>query len=219
MIPTARKGGRHYLAVIGVVRPSRAVKDRAQLQKRIEKGLAAANRESGSAVAAEFVVTLGDEFQGLLADPAAAMRTLVRLESAMPGIDIRYALGWGTLATPLKDIALGMDGPCFHAAREALTRGKRHDRWVTVAGWGPERDEILNGIFALMGAVRAGWTPTQADTVALMRRSATQIEAAAARNVSTSTVNKALRGALYKPMIEIERAVERVLARFALESE
>jgi hypothetical protein len=212
---SAEQGEARFLAVIGDIRGSRETRARAQLQTRLAADLARVNRELKGALAAGFVITLGDEFQGLLADPAAAVRALISLEAALAGIPIRYGLGWGALATARRKLAIGMDGACFHAAREALSREKRLDRWVTVSGFGPEEDAALNGIYSLMGAVRAGWTPTQAATVALMRRLSVQKEVAAARGVTVSTVHKALSGALYVPMTEAERAAGGLLARFA----
>lgn len=216
MLDSAQKGEPRFLAVIGDICRSRDSKRRAQLQKQIESGLQQTNRELKKSLAAGFVVTLGDEFQGLLADPGAGMRALISLESALPNIPIRYALGWGELATEIRRLAVGMDGPCFHAAREAMTRGKRLDRWVTVSGFGADQDDVVNGIFALIGSVRAGWTPIQAQTITLMRHYETQKQVAAARKVAVSTVSKALAGALYGPMIEAEKAMEKILAKFAI---
>jgi len=212
MTKSTEKGVRGYLAVIGDIRRSRETTNRARLQKQVETGLQKANALLKGKLASRFVITLGDEFQGLLIHPESAMEALISLEAVMAGIEIRYGLGWGRLDTALRRDAIGMDGPCFHAARNALVSGKKLDRWVTVSGWSPERDEVLNGIFSLMGAVRAGWTPTQAATVALMRKATTQMEVAERRNVAVSAVNKALKGALYRPMIEAEHAVERILA-------
>jgi len=215
MAGLAQKGETRYLAVIGDVRRSREAKERAELQKRLEAGIQLVNRKQKNVLAAGFVITIGDEFQGLAGDPAAIMRVLVALETALPGVPLRYGLGWGALTTELRSRAVGMDGPCFHAAREAITTGKKLDRWVTVAGFGAEEDEILNGILSLIGAVRAGWTSTQAHTVALMRQLPTQKKAAAERGVAVSTVHKALSGALYGPVTEAERAVERLVTMFA----
>lgn len=215
MTGLAKRGERRYLAVIGDVRRSRQAKERAEIQKRLETGIQLINRKHKGALASGFVITLGDEFQGLLADPVALIRILAALEAALAGVSLRYGIGWGELTTGLKPHAVGMDGRCFHAAREALTNGKKLDRWATVSGFGSAEDEILNGILGLIGAVRAGWKPIQAQTVALMRQFPTQKEAAAARGVAISTVNKALAGALFGPVVEAERAVERLIAAFA----
>lgn len=204
---------RHYLAVIGDMRRSRHAEHRAELQKLMERGLEKINGEFSEALGAGFVVTLGDEFQGLLKDPGEALRVLVALDSAFTGdITIRYGLGWGVVSTEFRELALGMDGPCFHNAREAVEAGKRADRWATVSGFGDD-DELLNGVLWLAGAVRGRWTGVQRETVEQVRAARTQRAVAEARGVNESSVSQALKAALHEPVLAAERAVETILER------
>jgi hypothetical protein len=188
---------------------------RADVQRALEEGLALVNDQLGPELSARFVVTLGDEFQGLLRVPELAIDTLNRLDEALDGMPLRYAAGWGVLSTPLRPHAVGMDGPCFHAARDALARGKRERRWATVEGFGAEPDRILNAILGLLGEVRARWKPTQAATVRAMRHAATQKEVAADRGVTESTVSKALKSAMFDAVLETEQALALLMSRFA----
>jgi hypothetical protein len=207
----SQKGECSHLAVIGDLRRSRALADRAAVQQRLEAALVQVNRDLADELSAAFVVTLGDEFQGLLRRAAAAIPALMALDGALGDLPVRYSLGWGALATRLRPEAVGMDGPCFHAARSALEMGKREQRWVTASGFGPRHDAILNGMLRLMGEVRDRWTRTQAATVRAMRGAPTQKEVAAQRGVSESTVSKALKGAMYDAMIEAEAALTTLL--------
>jgi len=211
----AKKGEDFFLAVIGDIRGSRQSDDRQALQQRLEAGLVATNQQYRSALAAEFVITLGDEFQGLLRVPGAAMEVVVTLEAALPEIPICYGMGWGTLTTSLRSQAVGMDGPCFHAARDTLEWGKRAKQWVTVQDFGTGNDAILNSFLNLMGGVRARWKRRQAETVALMRNARYQKDVAATRGVVESVVSDTLKAALYGPMVEAERALAQLLERFA----
>lgn len=206
------KGECCYLAVIGDLRRSRALPARAAVQQRLETELAQVSRALADELSSAFVITLGDEFQGLLRRPEAAMPALSILEERLPDLPVRYAFGWGALATRLRPEAIGMDGPCFHAARDALELAKREQRWAAVRGFGERHDAILNGMLRLLGEVRGRWTHTQAATVRAMRRAHTQREVAAQRGVSESTVSKALKGAMYDATIEAEAAVTALLA-------
>lgn len=211
MTELTEKGEVRYLAVIGDLRRSRALTARAAVQQRLETGLARVNRVLADELSAAFVVTLGDEFQGLLRRPEAAMPALALLEEELADLPVRYAFGWGALATRLRPEAVGMDGPCFHAARAALDLAKREQRWVAVRGFGERHDAVLNGILRLLGEVRTRWTRTQAATVRGMRRAHTQREVAAQRGVSESTISKALKGAMYDATVEAEAAVTMLL--------
>ena len=207
-------GETRYLAVIGDVRRSRVAPQRAELQKLMERGLEEINREFADELAAGFVITLGDEFQGLLAGPGQALKVLVALEEVLGETPVRYGLGWGTISTELRELALGMDGPCFHRAREAVGESKRADRWVTVSGLGSD-DEILNGLLWLVGAVRGRWTSVQRETVEQVRVAQTQREAAAVRGVHESSVSQALKAALHEPVLAAERSAEILLGRYS----
>jgi hypothetical protein len=202
-----------HLVVIGDIRASRRVPERAAVQASLEHALEAINGGFREEITAGFVVTLGDEFQGVLARPSAAVDVLLALEWALEDIQVRYGLGWGTISTGLRELAVGMDGPCFHNAREAVVAGKRADRWVSVSGFGDD-DEVLNGLFWIIGAVRGQWTEVQRQTVHEVRSARTQRAAAAARNVSEATVSKALKSALHEPVLAAERAVTAVLRRY-----
>jgi hypothetical protein len=210
------KGEQMYLAMIGDISGSRKTKDRAGLQTALEKAILSINKRMGQKLAARFVVTLGDEFQGLLRAPSDVVEALIRLEEYLPSIDVKYGIGWGTLSTELKQKAIGMDGPAYHRAREALSRGKERGRWVTASGFGEEGDMILNGIFGIIDAIRQGWTDRQRVTISKVRQSKTQKEAAAALGVVPSVVSEALTAARYHAVREAEDALALLLAKFGI---
>jgi hypothetical protein len=207
------KADTNYVVIIGDIRGSRQMPRRAEFQKVMEQRLEAINRDFGEKLAAAFVVTLGDEFQALLRRPEDVMDVLVALDFAFPrDTPIRYGIGWGPISTELRDRAVGMDGPCFHNAREAVQRGKRDDRWATVLGLG-EDDRTINALLRLVGEVRSRWTDVQRATVEQTRRSRTQREVAAARGVNESSVSQALKAAMHEPVMEAEEAVVELLRR------
>ncbi len=213
---TLAEKGKFFLALIGDLQASRASENRSLLQQRLETGLQRINRRHAADRAARFVVTLGDEFQGLLHEPRALMRLITSLDESLRGLAIRYGVGWGGLSTPLKPDAIGMDGPCFHAARAALQRSKREKRWLTVCGFGDEEDTILNSLFGLMGALRSQWTVRQTEAVATRRRTKTLKEAARMLDIQEPTLHKALKAAHYTTLCEAEKAMATLLERFAI---
>ena len=207
-----------YAAVIGDIRSSRGMPDRAAVQVRLEATLDSVNAEFGDRLAAGFIVTLGDEFQGVLLRAADLVSVVNSVDAGLRGIPLRFAVGWGGVSTAIRERAVGIDGPCFHRAREAMTKGKRDGRWVTLSGFGELEDELLNAIFWLMGEVRAGWTDIQAETVAAARHAESQKAVAAARGRHTSTVSKALKSALFEPIMAAERAAAVLLSNVDAES-
>lgn len=203
----------NYAAIIGDIRKSRELPGRAGIQEKLELALESVNARFSDELVARFVVTLGDEFQGLACRAESLVRVINALDTELSGVPVRFALGWGTVTTDIRERAVGIDGPCFHHARDAMDVGKRDRRWATFSGFGDLEDEILNAFFWLMGEVRSGWTDIQAETVAVARDAESQKEVAARRGRHTSTVSKALKSALFEPLVAAERAAESVLSR------
>jgi len=207
-----KPGERPYIAVIGDLVASRMLDRRDEAQEKVVAVLQQANEVWESELEAGFVVTIGDEFQGLLRRPDRAFDVIASLEQGLGGIRTRYGIGLGTVRTELLPTALGMDGTAFHCARDAVERGKREDRWITVAGFGDDRDYLLNGVLRLMGGIRWAWTRVQAETVFAVRTTPTQKLVAKARQVSEATVSKALKAALYEQFAEGEELVATLLS-------
>lgn len=238
---TGRGGGEPihpYLALIGDVVGSRELEDRAGVQRRLRGLLESLNRELGAPgeddlgggspadpdgarrvkrdgppLAAPLAVTAGDEIQGLLLRSDAAVDVLVRLADELHPVRVAWGLGAGELETDLGgDVSL-LDGPCFHRARTALEGAAKDGAWARVVGLGPAVDGGLSALFRLMGAVREGWTDTQARYVRTAR-GRLQKEVAERFDVSPSVVSESLKAARYRDMLAAEEAARALLARF-----
>jgi hypothetical protein len=100
------------------------------VQARFASAVEKMNREFKKEIASKFLITLGDEFQGLLLSPAESYRLVRRFQDLMEPVSFSFGIGVGTLSTPLKNDALGMDGEAFHRARMALADAKKRRRRV-----------------------------------------------------------------------------------------
>lgn len=199
-----------YYALIGDLVGSRDLEDRAEVQVRLAEGI----RELNATLLAEVVVplklTAGDEAQGLLDDPEVSLDIIIRLSDAVFPARISWGLGRGGLATELVDDVAMLDGPCFHRAREAVERAKRSSEWLAVRGL-PEPDgRVLAGLMNLIGAIRSGWTPRQAEVVQ-EARTKKQVRVAEELGVHRSTISRTLSSASYGPVIEGEEAARALL--------
>src|SRR5690606_5993776 len=78
-----------------------------------------------------------------------------------------------------REETVGMDGPVFHAAREAVeaSRAAHGDRPV-FAGFGAAPDRVLTGIAAGISTIRGRWTDRQREGALLLREGRTQAEVA-----------------------------------------
>ena len=157
--------GSIYLAVIGDVIRSRDVKDREALQQNLRLAIERVNNRHGETIAAGFVLTIGDEFQGLLRHVAGLEALLADLRAAVHPIELRFGMGLGGLDTPLERVALGMDGSCFHRARSAIERATQRRTEIEVETGNADTSFHIYAL--LYSGMRRGWTARQRQVMDL----------------------------------------------------
>ena len=180
-----------YAALIGDIRGSRQLDDRAEAQRSLREALASVTQLLGEAVEADLVITTGDEFQGLFARPNAAIEALSRVDEHLPELAFRFGIGWGGLTTDVEPEAVGMDGPCFHRARAALDDAPGTST-VGVAGVDEALDAHAATVLGLVQAKRSDWTPTQCRYALAFRDADTQQAIAERFDRSKSSVSESL---------------------------
>lgn len=119
-VRTLAHGPAGYAAVIGDLVASRRAEERTRLHGGVAASLDAVNRDLGSIQ--PLTPTLGDEFQGVYADLASALRACLLVRLRLKGlVEVRFGVGWGGIVELEADReALGQDGPAWWSAREAI---------------------------------------------------------------------------------------------------
>lgn len=205
-----------YVAIIADIVDSRRITgaQRRDLQQRIELLLTEINREFAAAIAAKFLITIGDEFQGLLRSGVIIPELMRRLETNLPDITLRTGIGYGTIETDLRASAVGMDGPVWHAARAAIEEAKRDDRLGGVfQGFGAEEDLVHNGFARVLHLLRTRLTDKQRTLMNALLGGETQKQLSRSTGVSKQAVSKQARAAGVEAYREAELAWRSVLER------
>jgi hypothetical protein len=138
-----------------------------------------------------FERTVGDEFQGVLDDPAALVTSLERLLRAGAW---NIGIGIGTVETPLPDQARAGRGPAYLAAREAVTAAKASPWHVrAVAGDPDERGDRVRALESavwLWAALLGRRTPRGWEVSDLVDQGLTYDETASRLFISQSAVSQ-----------------------------
>lgn len=206
------------VAVIGDLTASRELgaDRRRRVQGRLEELVADLNREFEASLLARLTITLGDEFQGVLSDPGVLPDLTWRLAVGLPEMRIWTGVGRGAIETELREEAMGMDGPAFHRAREAVEEAKASRRHGGVfVGFGDD-DPVLGGLARLVDRLRTDLTDAQVEAVELARRGTTQREIAERLGVTPQAVSQRLAAAGWEALREGEEALEILLRRWAV---
>lgn len=152
-----------YLALVGDIKRSRSLANRALVQERLEAVCGQLNRDADALdLLSPLTVTLGDEFQALFGSAGALWRVVFAVEAALQveegaAVSLRFGIGLGELSTPVNEkAAIGMDGPAFYRAREAIDSLKQDDRCYRVGGL-RRRDAMVGHALDYISFQRAGW--------------------------------------------------------------
>src|SRR5436309_15577250 len=111
-----------YVGVIGDFVRSRQIapQARSSLQRRLGRTLQQINSHFAPSLAAKFLITIGDEFQGLLRNHVVLPDLVQELEINLPDANMRLVIGKGDLYTDRGQHESAMDVPDGHAARRQL---------------------------------------------------------------------------------------------------
>ncbi len=196
-----------YYAVIGDLVASRHYENRFELQEKLKKILSEINIEYSDDIGANFVITLGDEFQGLLNQPLHLFQIIDKIRFSMYPVKIRIGIGIGDINTRIdRGQAIGADGPAYHYAREAIEeirkneisqRRKLQDVKIA-AGQKAEYLDLINSNLSLCSCLENSWTEKQFETIALiLYKQISQKEAAKKIGISASSIQRRLNSAHY----------------------
>lgn len=208
---------KNYVAVIGDIVQSRALSStqRMELQLEFARALQGVNTKYAGSIASRFIITVGDEFQGLLEDASVVPDLIWEIEDAMDQVEFRFGIGYGSLTTGLKPDAIGMDGPSFHTAREAIVLAKKEKKLGGVfVGFGASEDCILNGYARMLWYHRHEWNSTQREVARQLRSGRVPAQISDALGISQQAVSSRVQSAGWNVYQEAERGWREALEKF-----
>jgi DNA-binding CsgD family transcriptional regulator len=193
MSSVTRTSRRDYIAIIGDMVNSRDFTraQRARIQIRFTGLVEKFNHRFQSSLRSQFVVTLGDEFQGLMKDPSVITDIIWDLEQRRELPQFRVGIGFGQIDTKIPDKAINLDGPAFHNARAAIELAKAQGLLGGVfLGFGDKIDVIANGTARLLRFQVDRCTDKQLEIMGYLRKGATQIEIASKLRIKPQAVSQ-----------------------------
>ena len=161
-----------YYAIIGDIKNSKEIDNRYEVQNKLKKILDDINLKY---IKANFLITLGDEFQGLLNSPAFAIEIVKYIQRELYPVKLRFGIGIGEISTAINQkAAIGADGPAFYAAREIINFLKNEEKHlknqapdIQIKYYNSKSIEIdeINIMLALIKVIEDSWTDKQRYTI------------------------------------------------------
>lgn len=190
-----------YIAIIGDMKQSQKMNNRSEVQNKLKQVLEEINNKYISDISSKFIITLGDEFQGLLGNGVNTMNMVSDIERKMHPVKIRFGIGIGKITTDVnKEMALGADGPGYYKARNAIKYLKDNEKKKQAIAadirFEVESDNqattiMLNTILALMTAIKESWSDRQREIIwDMLEHQDTQMDVAKRLKIQQPAVQK-----------------------------
>src|SRR5229473_4015370 len=189
-------------------------RQRPSVQKRFKEFVDYLNGTYSRAILSRFVITLGDEFQGILSSATAIPDLMWDIDHRFSDRNLRVGMGFGVLDTPIQKEARNVDGPALHMSRAAIQTAHEKRRYGGVfLGFG-ELDTVMNGLARILWFQRRRLTQTQLRIAELLRRGQSQSDAAKELSISRQAISKQVVSIGWWPYAEAEEAWRVLLDRY-----
>lgn len=216
----------NYIAVIGDLVASRSMspEERQQVQERFQAALDEVNQHFSKEIAALFLITVGDEAQGLLKKIDRLYAILRQIQIKLFPAEIVFGVGVGTLTTEVGEFAIGADGPAFHRARQALTEakserkeyGKAIVRDVKFLSENPVLDPVVNALFLALAVLRRHWTEKQTRVLNWLEQGKAQKEVSEMLEIALSNVNRTIESTNFREYEQVVEGLQAILSNDAV---
>ncbi len=197
-----------YIALIGDIKSSKKIEERKKVQDKLKYTLDKINQDYKDDISSKFIITLGDEFQGLLKRGKNVIKIVEQIQLNMHPIAIRFGIGIGAVTTEINyDMSIGADGPTYYKAREAIEFLKENElknkTYVSDIRVEVEEDtnqiaDMINTILSLLTVLKENWTDRQREIILdFLKNQDSQKKTAKRLGIVQSTVQRGLKGGNY----------------------
>lgn len=211
------------IAIIGDIKESKKLNssNRGFYQRKLKEELDKINKKYKEEIQSNFVITLGDEFQGVLKSATVLFEIIEMVQFVMDPILMRFGIGIGKIFTDINRLAsIGADGPAYHRARNSISMMKdsRDDiQNIYLDTADPIKDFELNSHLYWVCNNFNNWTQLQRNIIKYKETnpSLTQTEIASLLKINQSLVSRSLKASRYdnyvKSKISISQILENIL--------
>ena len=198
-----------YCAIIGDIIDSKKIDDRKKVQNTLNTILDMINNKYKTDIKSKFIITLGDEFQGLLSRPDNVMEIVDMIKHGLNPTKIRIGIGIGEIKTDIHiDKSMSSDGPAYYAARDAIESirkmNKKYEQSksdIKIFEYGEVVDRLglVNATLSLCYFIEKGWSQKQREVIKMLleNNNNTQMEIADKLGINKSSVQRRITSSGY----------------------
>lgn len=203
---------RPVTVINGDIKSSRKMRrmERYEWQLFLKSSLVQLNEQYSDEIDVPFMITKGDEFQGVLKNLADVNKIICKFEQLTYPLEVRFGVGYGIIQKMGSNITIEMDGPAFHRASKALTIAKQKKRAVWFNTTSHDFDLTVNTIYLLIFAIKKKWSKISFNRYWKYKEFGTYERVARAEGVTAQAVWDSLHNAHAMDVIEAEKVLEKI---------
>lgn len=202
-----------FAVIIADIKGSKKMEDRERYEWQLflKSAIVQINEKYADTIEAPFMITKGDEFQGVLKSLTVVNHIMSSFERLLFPLILRYGVGFGTIQKMGSNIPIEMDGPAFHRANAALSLAKKKKHVVHFNSGNNHFDLNINTIFSLLYAIKNRWSEINYKRYWKYKDLGTYDRVAEQEGVSPQAVWDSLRNANAIDVINAEQALNDIL--------
>jgi|SRR5688572_20578493 hypothetical protein len=203
-----------YAVIMGDIVGSEHAASVKAMHNAFNRAVTSANKRHGADIASPLIITLGDEFQGLVLSLSKAwdVAASMRLRLLQDGVSCRFVIGVAKPQTPINPKrAWNMMGPGLADARERLNDKQATNAYRFSLPDDALSADLLDAIGDALTEVESDWTPTQLSYYAASRSERTNAKVAASLGIAERTFYKVMRAGRAEFHARQAGAIERAL--------
>lgn len=201
---------RKYAVIIADIKGSKKMKEmeRYEWQLFLKSAIVQVNENWRSAIDASFMITKGDEFQGVVHHIPDAHSIMIEFERLLNPLELRFGIGLGRIQKMGANIPIEMDGPAFHNANRALNFAKKQKNYVQFYSADHKLDKYINTLYSLIYAIKSHWSDVIRSRYWKYKELGTYDKVADLDGVSPQAVWDSLRNANAIEVINAEETIK-----------
>ncbi|MEJ2054299.1 MAG: SatD family protein [Calditrichaceae bacterium] len=202
-----------YTVIISDIIGSRKLNahERHEWQLFLKSSIVQINEKFANHIEAPFMITKGDEFQGVLKKISSVHQIVSEFERLVFPLTMRFGVGHGSIQKMGSKIPIEMDGPAFHLAQAALNKAKKKKQVIVLKTKNEYFNLTVNTIYQLIYAIKERWSDTSYKRYWKYQECGTYERVAQEEGVSTQAVWDSLNNSHAMEVINAEQAIRQIL--------
>jgi len=202
-----------YAVIIADIKNSRQLQEqeRYEWQLFLKAAVVQINESFSEIIEAPFMITKGDEFQGVLQNLSLVNKVILQFEHLVYPLTLRFGIGYGPIQKMGSKIPIEMDGPAFHRANAALNLAKKKKLTVHIDTKDNEFDQWVNTLYRLVFSIKGRWSETTIKRYWMYKEMGTFKRVAADERVSPQAVWDSIHHSGAVDVLDAEKTLNDIL--------